>query len=186
MDLFEFILIITSVIYAMAVAQILAGVSRLAQTDAKIRLYPPHSLWTFTLFIWIFLVWWSAWEFRDLDWTFPSYLFMALAPTLVFFACSLLFPQTINDKELDLEAHFLRIRRPFIGAFLLATLAAVLDGSILSDEPLWFPSRVGHIVLIGTVFTGLFTTNRRAQSLIATVAVSALIYIAITRLWVPR
>ena len=34
LDLFEFILIITSVIYALAVAQILSGISRLAQTPA--------------------------------------------------------------------------------------------------------------------------------------------------------
>ena len=99
MDLFEFILIITSVIYAMGVAQILSGVSRLAQTDVPIRWYLPHSLWTFTLFVWIFLVWWSAWEFRDLNWTFPLYLYMALAPTLIFFACSLLIPQTIRDSS---------------------------------------------------------------------------------------
>jgi hypothetical protein len=97
-DLFEFILIITSVIYAMGVAQILACVSRLAQTNVAIRWYLPHSLWTIILFVYIFLVWWSAWEFRGLDWTFPLYLYMALAPTLVFFACSLLFPQEIGEN----------------------------------------------------------------------------------------
>ena len=186
MDLFEFILIITSVIYAMSVAQILSGVSRLAQTDVSIRWYLPHALWTLTLFVWIFLVWWSAWEFRDLNWTFPLYLYMALAPTLIFFACSLLIPQTISGQQLDMEAHFNKIRRPFIGSFLLATLAAVLDGSALADEPLRIPGRIGHVVLIATVFTGLFTTNKRAHTMIAAVAIAALVYITVTRLWNPR
>lgn len=186
MDLFEFILIITSVIYAMGVAQILAGVSRLAQTSVTIRWYLPHALWTLILFVYIFLVWWSAWEFRDLHWTFPLYLYMALAPTLAFFACSLLIPQAFGETGLDLESHFNRIRKPFLSAFLLATLAAVLDGTVLADEPLWFPTRVGHIALIGTVFLGLFTDNKKVQTTIAAVAIAALVYITVTRLWNPR
>ena len=40
MDLFEFILIITSVIFALAVAQILSGISRIAQSAVAVRPFP--------------------------------------------------------------------------------------------------------------------------------------------------
>jgi len=186
MGLFEFILIITSVIYAMALAQILSGVSRLAQTGATIRWYLPHVLWIAILFVWIALVWWSVWEFRSIDWTFPSYLYMLIAPTLVFFTCSLLVPQELGKRELDLEAHFLRIRRPFLGSFAFATFVAVIDGSVLADEPFWFPTRVGHIALIVSVLVGLYTENRLVQNIVAAIVMIALAYIMITRLWNPR
>ncbi len=186
MDLFEFILIITSVIYAMALAQILSGVSRLAQTDATIRWYSPHTIWITILFVWIALVWWSVWEFRSIEWTFPSYLYMLIAPTLVFFTCSLLIPQGLGKHELDLESHFIRIRRPFLGSFAFATFAAVIDGSVLADEPIWFPTRIGHAALIISVLVGLCTDNKLVQNIVASIVMIALIYITITRLWNPR
>ena len=186
MDLFEFILIITSVIYAMALAQILSGVSGLAQTDAAIRWYAPHTIWIAILFVWVALVWWSVWEFRLIVWTFPSYIYMLVAPTLMFFTCSLLIPKNMNKQELDLEAHFLRIRKPFLWSFASATLLAVLDGTVLSDEPLWFPTRIGHIALMVSVLVGLYTENKRVQNTIAAIVMMALLYIMITRLWNPR
>jgi vacuolar-type H+-ATPase subunit I/STV1 len=185
-DLFEFILIMTSVIYAMAVAQILAGVSRLAQADASIRWFLPHTMWIFILFVYIFLVWWSAWEFRDINWTFPLYLYMAITPTLIFFTCSLLIPRFLDKREVDLEAHFFRIRRPFLSSFLFATIAAVTDGTVLDDEPLWFPSRIGHVILLVTVLVGLWAKNRKTHLAVAGVTMLALIYVTVTRLWIPR
>lgn len=186
MGLFEFILIITSVIYAMALAQILSGVSRLAQTDATIRWYLPHVLWIAILFVWVALVWWSVWEFRFLDWTFPRYLYMLISPTLVFFTCSLLVPQELGKRELDFESHFFRIRKPFLGSFAFATFVAVIDGSVLADEPFWFPTRAGHVALIVSVLVGLYTENKFVQNAVAAMVMIALVYIAITRLWNPR
>lgn len=186
MDLFEFILIITSVIYAMALAQILSGVSRLAQADATIRWYLPHTIWIAILFVWVTLVWWSVWEFRLIDWTFPSYLYMLVAPTLVFFTCSLLIPKELRKEVLDLEEHFLRIRRPFLWSFAAATIVAVMDGFVLADEPLWFPTRIGHVVLVVSVFVGLYTENKVVQKTVAAIVMMALLYVTITRLWNPR
>ena len=159
MDLFEFILIITSVIYAMAIAQILSGISRLAQTGAAIRWFLPHTMWIAILFIWVVLVWWSVWEFRSLDWTFPRYLYILIAPTIVFFTCSLLIPQNLDRQDVDLKAHFSHIRRLFLGSFAVASFVAVIDGTVLADEPLWFPGRIGHIVLVASVLVGLPSVN---------------------------
>ena len=186
MDLFEFILIITSVIYAMGVAQILSGISRLAQADTGVRWFFPHTMWLVILFIYIFLVWWSAWEFRDLEWNFPAYLYMVIAPTLTYFACSLLVPQKTDGADVNLEEHFFHIRRPFLGSLALATVAAVLDGSVLKDEPLWFPGRIGHVLLIATMLLGLCTSNKRVHASVAVLVMLALMYIAVSRLWNPR
>lgn len=186
MDLFEFILIITSVIYAMAVAQILSGVSRLAQTDATIRWFLPHTLWIAILFVWIILVWWSLWEFRSLEWTFPMYVYTFVPPTMVFFTCSLLIPQNMDNQEIDLESHYLRVRRLFLGSFAVATVFAVFDGSVLEDEPLRDEGRVGQIVLIVTVLAGLLTVNKRVQTIVACIVLIALLYIVVTRQWIPR
>ena len=111
---------------------------------------------------------------------------MLIAPTLVFFTCSLLIPKETTKQELDLEVHFLRIRRPFLWSFALATFVAVMDGSVLADEPLWFPTRIGHVALVTSVLVGLYTENKLVQNTIAAIVMVTLVYITITRLWNPR
>ena len=186
MDLFEFILILTSVIYALAVTQLFSGIGRLAQTRATIRWFLPHTLWVMILFVDILMSWWATWEFRGIEWTFPKFVYMAVAPTLIFFSCVLIFPGRPDVQRVDLEEHFFTVRQVFLPCYFLAVLAAVTDGSVLEGEPLWFPGRIGHIALLGTVLGGLFTEKRWLQSLFAAAVMLALAYIAVSRLWLPR
>jgi hypothetical protein len=185
LDLFEFILIITSVIYALAVAQILSGISRLAQAPTAIRSYIAHTLWVIIFFLYIFLIWWATWEFRSVEWTFPQYGYMLIAPTLLFFACSLLIPQRIGDKEVDLEAHFFQVRRPLFWSLLLATVAIVVDGNILAEEPIWHTGRIGHAILLVSIVWGLCTSNRRSHIAIAFIVLAGFAFVS-ERFWFPR
>lgn len=186
MDLFEYILIITSVIFAMAVAQILLGASRVAQSSATFRPFFAHSVWVLVLFVFIFLVWWANWEFRSVDWTFPKYAYMLVTPTLMFFACSLLVPADLDATEVDLEAHFFAIRRPLLWSFLIASAAAFVDGSVLRDESLWYPGRVGQAVVVGASLWGISTVNSRSHNAIGTIVLLAFAFLVVGRFWIPR
>jgi len=186
LDLFEYILILTSVIFALAVAQILAGVSRMAQSTVPIRGYLPQKIWIFNLFLLIFLIWWATWEFRNVDWTFPQYAYLLVAPTLLFFVCSLLTPQQFGREDADIEAHFARVRRPFFGTFFLAVIAVVIDGNILSNEAVWHNGRYGHVVLLVASIWGFFSSTRKGQIAVAVVTLAALIAITVVRFWLPR
>lgn len=186
MDHFEFILIITSVIYALAVAQILAGVSRIAQSTATIRLFLPHTCWVIILFVFIFLIWWASWEFRAVQWTFPKYAYMLIAPTLLYFTCSLLIPRELPGTEVSLEQHFFRVRRPLFAAYFLAALAVIVDGNLLADEPLWHEARFGHIALLAMAIWGYFSSSRRAHYRIVAITMAAYGFIIVTRFWLPR
>ena len=137
------------------------------------------------LFLHIFLAWWDGWEFRGIDWTFSKYAYMVVTPTLMFFSCGLIIPQPIDEQRVNLEAHFFKVRRLFLSSYFLAFMAAVVDGSVLDDEPLWFPGRIVHVALLGIVVGGLLTTNRWWQTLFAAVVMMALTYIAVFRMWLP-
>lgn len=186
MDLFEYILILTSVIYALAVAQILSGVSRMAQAIPGVRGYLPQKIWVFNLFLLVFMVWWATWEFRSIDWTFPQYAYLLVAPTLLFFVCSLLTPQQFGPDGVDIEAHFARVRRPFFATYFLAVVAIVVDGNILADEPLWHSARYSHVVLLGASVWGYFATSRNGQLAVALITLAALLATTAVRFWVPR
>ena len=186
MDLFEYILILTSVIYALAVAQILAGVSRMAQSSSTVEHYLPQRIWIFNLFLFIFLIWWATWEFRIVEWTFPQYAYLLVAPTLLFFVCSLLTPLTFEGEVTRIETHFKRVQRPFFATYILAVVAVVVDGNLLSDEPLWHNARYGHVVLLAAAVWGYFTSSRQGQVAVALVTLVALIGTTAARFWVPR
>lgn len=186
MDLFEFILIITSVIFALAVAQILSGLSRVAQSTARIRYFFPHSLWVVNLFLFIFLIWWASWEFRDIEWTFPKYAYMLIAPTLLYLSCSLLIPQQLSAETANLEEHFFRIRRPLFASYFLAALTVMIDGNLLSDEVLWHDGRYGQAAVLVAAISGVVTANRKAHNVIAIVTMLAFVALITTRFWNPR
>ena len=185
MDLFEYILIMTSVIFAMAVAQLLLGFSRLAQSSVRIRPYLAHSVWALILFVMIFANWWANWEFRSMAWTLPMYAYMLIAPTLFFFACTLLVPQDFEHDEVDLAEHFLRIRQPFLWAFFVASFAIPIDGSLLADEPLWHPGRIGHAAIVFGALWGIGTQNKRTHNAIALCVLSGLVWAMYSRAWNP-
>ena len=185
MDLFEYILIMTSVIFAMAVAQLLLGLSRLAQSSLTVRPYLAHSIWVLVLFIMIFANWWANWEFRSIAWTLPVYAYMLIAPTLFFFACTLLMPQNVEHDDADLSQHFFRIRKPFLSSFFVAALAILIDGSLLGTEPLWHPGRIGHLAILSGALFGLTTENKRAHSGIALIVLFGLMGAMSSRAWTP-
>jgi hypothetical protein len=185
LDHFEFILIITSVIYALAIAQILSGISRIAQSGTKIRPFFPHWIWVINLFVFIFLIWWASWEFRDVQWTFPLYAYMLLAPTLLYFACSLLVPQHFEGTQISMEEHFFKIRRPLLGSFFFATLVVMVDGDLLNYEPLWHSGRFGNLAMLGLAIWGYVSTNRIAHKFIALITLLVFAALIAVRFWNP-
>ena len=186
MDHFEFILVITSVIFALAVAQVLSGVSRLAQSRSNIRFFLPHSIWVINLFVFIFLVWWVSWEFRDIQWTFPRYAYMILAPTLLYFACSLVMPQHIDDPEFRMDEHFFQIRRPLFISFALTTVVVGVDGDVLGDERLWHTGRIANIAMLCFAVWGYVSTNRNTHKFVAGLILLVFVSLIAFRFWNPR
>jgi len=186
LDLFEYILILTSVIYALAVAQVLAGVSRMAQSTSTVQGYLPQKIWIFNLFLFIFLIWWATWEFRTVDWTFPQYAYLLIAPTLLFFVSSLLTPLRFEHGETSIEAHFMRVRHPFFATFFLTVVAVIVDGNLLSNEPVWHSGRYGHATLLAASVWGYFSSSRKGQIAVALITLATLAATTVTRFWVPR
>ena len=59
MSFFEFVLVIASVIYALGIAVLPAGASRIAQSELTKKFYYPHAAWTSILFLSPLITWWS-------------------------------------------------------------------------------------------------------------------------------
>jgi hypothetical protein len=181
MSLFEFIAGMISVILALAVAQLLMGLARLVETRYQVRAFLPHSLWYLNLFLFIFLHWWSLWGFRELDWNWLMFFYGLLAPTLLFFAATLITPQQRIDEAIDLRVHYRDTRRVFLLVMIAATVFSALDGPVYGVESLFNNLRFAQALLVLLMGVAWISPGNRIQTLSAAGVLAALSYGAFLR-----
>ena len=166
-------------VYALALGQLLTGIVALVRTRKQIVWFPAHVLWVTALFAAILITWWTSWIFRDVEWTLPKYLYMAITPVLMFVCTSLINPDDAQEETINLQEHFLSIRRVFLLCFLFTALSTYIDSTVLLGAPFWYPERALHAVLLSAVLAGLFTERKNLHTLFAaTVVVVNLIAVA--------
>lgn len=121
MDLFEFLLVVVSIVLGLAITELLAGAVRILRGE----LLPGrlHSLWILIVLQLQVQLAWGLWGLRDREaWTYAEFLLLLAGPGLLYMAAAVLFPSVLSDEPAD--AHLLRRRRPFfllIGSYVLAT-----------------------------------------------------------------
>lgn len=181
MSLFEFISGMISVMLALSVAQLLLGVARLVQTRNQVTVFAPHTLWYLNLFLFIFLHWWSLWDFRDLSWNWLMFFYSLGGPTLLFFAATLITPQHHIDEPMDLEEHFMASRKVFLAVMLLALLFVSGDGLLFGTELLFNYLRIIQLSIAILLVLALLFERRSIQLLTALGTLIALCFGAFIR-----
>lgn len=80
MVLFEFILVMVSLVLAIGVTHLLQGVVEVVRYRETLELYWVPFAWAATLFVLAAGHWWSLWDMRGVEWTFPGFFFLLLPP----------------------------------------------------------------------------------------------------------
>jgi hypothetical protein len=181
MSLFEFIVGMISVIFALAVAQMFLGVAELVQHRGRVQPFLPHGVWNVNLFLLTFVHWWSLWTFRDLSWNFGMFFFSLLGPSLMFFAASVVNPRDQSDGPIDLAAHFLDIRRLFMAVFIAMMLLFTFDGPLFGTEPKFNALRVFQMSVVGSAAWGFLSRSRLVHTAISLLVLLALGAVVIIR-----
>lgn len=182
MNLFEFISGMIGVLIALAIAQLLVSVGRLAQNHARVRTYLPHTLWIVAIFLISFLHWWTLWDFRDLAWNSAMFFFSLCGPLLLFFAVTLLSPEVRpGDEEVDLEKHYQDMRVLFLSVFFAALLFLVADGPLFGTEPFINSLRISQGLLFVFVTAALVSSRKVVQVISAALVVLVLATITVLR-----
>lgn len=186
MDLFEFILIITSVVYALALTQLLTGIGRLAQSEASVRWYIPHTVWMVNLFLVTLVSWWSGWEFRDVEWTFLKFSYLFVSPIFLFFSTTLAIPRHMEDQEANLEEHFIKVRRLALWSLFVVLLTQFLDGVVLATELILTPVRILQLAVLSAVVAATITENKQLQTAYSFGVLGFLVFVILVRFWLPE
>jgi hypothetical protein len=172
MTIFEYIMVMVSIILALALAQLLRAVTELITSANR---YWVHMIWIVTLILLAVQFWWAYWDFNSLQtWSFDAYLAVLLPPTLVFVLACLLVPAQ-RDEDTDWKAYFRSISRWFFGLLIVVSVAAVSLSAVYLDAPLLHPYRAFQLSFLTLAVTGLIFRSDIAQGIVAVAFLSVLL-----------
>jgi len=181
MSLFEFIVGMISVIFALAVARLFSGISELIQNRSNIRFAIVHAVWVLNLFLLTFLHWWTLWAFRGLDWNFLMFFYSLIGPSLMFFASTMISPRFHSEQAIDLSTYFLDIRKYFLSVFVVMSLFFSFDGPLFGTEKLANTARAAQIVTIAIAAGGLLSPSLQVQKVIGLATLTSLVALTVVR-----
>lgn len=117
MDAFGYVSVIFSVVIGLGLSHLLTGLTELVKARERVRFYWVHLVWVALTFVGHVFLWWTMWNLRQLRvWNFFSFLFLLLAPVIMFVAAAFLMPKVEPGARLDLREYFYENRTAFFGA----------------------------------------------------------------------
>ena len=103
MDLFEYLVVMVSIVLGLSVTQVLRGLGKVVRNQSR---FPPIIIWAIVLFYIHIQVWWGLWDLSNItSWNMFSFYLLIAIPCSMFAAVELLLPLS-SDADTDWEAHF--------------------------------------------------------------------------------
>ena len=105
MSLFEFLMVMVSIIIGLGISELLTGVARLLRSRRETKAYWVQLVLVAAVFIVLVQQWWEFWQLRTMqEWTFAIVLLYLGELVCLFLIAHLLFPEHVRGA--DLRAYY--------------------------------------------------------------------------------
>jgi len=169
MEIFNYVMVLASIIIGLAITHLLQGVTRLVQHPGKSKLYWVHLVWVAAAFLGAIFWWW--WEFRlsTQAWTFQLYVFVLFYAVIIYLRAALLFPDSLEGYE-GYEDYYYSRRGWFFGLAIAQTSIDVVDTLLKGWAHFtslgWpYPAAIAIMLLLFVI--AILTDNRRYHGSVA-------------------
>jgi hypothetical protein len=158
MNAFEYLSVLISIILALGMTRVLAGVGDMLQARSHRRIYWVHAIWIVNVFLYLVIAWWIFYRWRDQQpWTFFLFVFVLISPTILYLTSLLLFPREGDmDGVVDYKTHYYANHRAFFILFALFAPVDIVD-SLLKGVPHFLQLGPQYIVISLLYFVGITT-----------------------------
>ncbi|MEP5764748.1 MAG: hypothetical protein ABJ308_09140 [Halieaceae bacterium] len=134
MSLFEFQMVLLSIIIGLGLSELLTGFARVLRAGRLADLGLAHWCLFLTLLVVLLQMFWESWGLHRIEvWTFPALLLMLGAPILLYLVAHLVFP---SDPGTNLTAHYFAESRTIYLLLVLTAVESVLFRPLAFDMPL--------------------------------------------------
>ena len=133
MGAFEYLSVLISIILALGMTRVLAGVGERLQARSQRRVYWVQAVWIVNLFLYLVIAWWIFYRWRDQQ------------------------PWTCDARyKIDYKAHYYANHRAFFILFGLFTPVDIVD-SLLKGVPHFLALGPAYFISSSLYFAGLIT-----------------------------
>jgi hypothetical protein len=166
MNAFGYLSVLISIVLALGMTRVLAGVGEMLQARSRRRIYWVHVVWVVNLFLFLVVAWWVFYRWRSQQpWTFFLFVFVLISPTILYLASMLLFPREGTlDESLSYKTHFYANHRPFFIILALYGPVDVVD-TLLKGLPHFLGQGPQYVISTALFVVGLtiaaITRNQR-------------------------
>ena len=177
MTVFEYVMVLTSILIGLGIAELLSGIVRILRSDFKENIFVPQLLWAMFIFLYILLIWWSRWDLRgSIDWNFIQLLLSLIGPIIMYILAGLIFPHHQPAK-----VHFYKQRKVFFFLLMLSFSISLSHELIIEKTPLISLATLFLAILLGMVTWAIFSKKESIHIILALVCLSlVLIFIFLT------
>jgi hypothetical protein len=174
MDMFNYVMVLASVIIGLGITHLLQGVSGVIQHPDRKPIYWVHLLWVAATFLRAVFWWWFEFRLSNIvQWTFGLYIFVLAYAFLIYLWCSLLFPRDLEGYDGFKDYYYAR-RRWFFGLALAGQAVDIADTlfkGIGYFESLGPSYPISIVVVSALLIIAMITRNERFHAAFAIFAV---------------
>jgi hypothetical protein len=147
MNLFEFLMILLSLIVGLGLAEILSGIARSLKSEGLRGFSWTHGAATLTVFIGLLQTFWESWGLASIEsWSFPAMLLMLGSPIFLFLIAHVLFPE--RECNIGLDDHYFERARLIWALVGLTVIVGTLFRPLAFGMPLWIFDNLSSVPTI--------------------------------------
>jgi len=166
MGLFEFLMILISVVIGLAISEILTGVASLLRVRHTIRFHWLHVFFQVGVFLALLQQWWESWDLVGIESiSYGAILLLVSQPVILFLIAHLLYPRPADGT--DLESYYYEQAPVLWSLVILGTATGTLFLPLLSDEPILNPGNLSGFPMIAICLVLVYSRNHRVHSVLA-------------------
>ncbi len=127
MEIFNYVMVLASVIIGLGITHLLQGVAGVVQHPHRDKPSWLHLTWVAAIFLRTVFWWWTEFQLSETgQWSFGLYCFVLVYAVLIYLSCALLFPRDLADYA-GFEDYFLSRRAWFFGVALASIVVDMID-----------------------------------------------------------
>lgn len=165
MGLFEYLMVLVSVVIGLGVTEILTGAANLIRVRDEVRFYWIHGAFQVGVFFALLQQWWEFWDLEGVGTiSFVAVLAILIPPIILVLVAHLLYPR--HASPVDLEAYYFR-QSPILWSLVIAgTVEGTFLQPLIFGDPILHPANLSGIPMVALSLVLALTRSRRVHTVI--------------------
>ena len=147
MTLFEFLMIMQSIIIGLGISELLTGLAQLLRTYQLKELGIILPALILTIFLALLQLFWETWGLRsETAWTFPAMILMLGGPVMLHLVAHIMFPSA--DEKVDITKYYLSKSNLIWSLAIITVFISTLFKPIAFGQPLFIVDNLTSLLTL--------------------------------------